>query len=262
MKKIILSIFILSIIPLIMSGCAATSGNIKSNNPEMSAILHRKIISFSDIKIINKLIDKHVSFTVADLRVLIRDYRGNVRKSVSNNTNLNHHFLPINAKIKRVRFLAQVVSKILKNYQNVYNNINAQGRHYQTALFIACRLGERPVINALLKDKKINVHITSLGHMINITDYTAGQEENGFPLWTVVSMFPVRAYELNFLGGKRYTIPRGLCKGYKDVVSSDGFLAYPESFYDDCDGNPTYISLYFNYTFEKWQMSGPIRSVY
>ena len=251
MNKIILSILFLLIIPFagVLSGCGATSGgvgSIKSNNPqsaEMSLILQKKTISYADIKIINKLVGEHAAFNIADLRRLIRDYRGNKGKYIPGHTNYKNHFLPVSADIERIGALAYVVNKILKNYKNVYDNINAQGQHYQTALFIACRLHETRIINALLKDKKINIHITSLGHMINMTDHTLGYPINGFPLWTVVSMYPIRAYEFSstahYVSGV-YTIkyPKGLCKGYKKST----WKTSNYSFIDDCESNPTVIS--------------------
>ena len=58
--------------------------------------------------------------------------------------------------------LAMFVYKILKAFPDIWKNINAQGRHYQTALYIASARSEAHVVFLLLTDKYINPTITSI----------------------------------------------------------------------------------------------------
>lgn len=70
-------------------------------------------------------------------------------------------------KPKHGKKLAMFVYKVLKAYPSIYNNINAQGRHYQTALYIASARSEAHVVYLLLTDKYINPAITTIsdGHV-------------------------------------------------------------------------------------------------
>ena len=213
MKKIILSVLFLVVVSF--AGNCYASG--------IQSILQKKIINYSDIKIINKLVNEHAPFSVADLRRLIRDYRGNKGKYISGHTNYNHHFLPVSANIERERALAYIVYKILKNYPNVYNNINNQGRHYQTALFIACRLHLNKVILALLKDKKINTQITSLGHLKSNLGYNKSAYFNEWgvylPKIAVVSLYPITAYD--FIPPFNRIVGNAICKTFKFTGSQN-----------------------------------------
>jgi len=62
----------------------------------------------------------------------------------------SHLYVKRPAHLKK---FALLVNKILKKYPSVYKNINSQGRHYQTALYIASARGMTYVVYFLLKDK-------------------------------------------------------------------------------------------------------------
>ena len=56
--------------------------------------------------------------------------------------------------------LAELVYHILRHYPNIYKNINAQGNHYQNALWIAADRGLFHTIFVLMKDKNLKYNIT------------------------------------------------------------------------------------------------------
>jgi hypothetical protein len=65
-------------------------------------------------------------------------------------------------KVYHEKALAKLVYKILKKYKNVYKDINKQGRHYQTALYIAASEDMPHTVYILLTDKDIKPTVTSI----------------------------------------------------------------------------------------------------
>ena len=73
------------------------------------------------------------------------------------------------------RALSNFVKKLL-TLNNIYNNINSQGQHYETALYIAVAKMEYRTALVLLTDKNINPNITCLSrssayNTLNDTSY-------------------------------------------------------------------------------------------
>ena len=145
---------------------------------------------------------KHKHFSMHDLRELLRNYRGNppivflIRQMRG-----NYNYYPAKDSrciyyqylLKNNKIVKQKTEPVCKNYfsllnpkhyihrtsiyhekalanfvkrlltlNNIYNNINSQGQHYETALYIAVAKAEYRIALVLLTDKDINPNITCL----------------------------------------------------------------------------------------------------
>lgn len=139
MKKIILSIFIL----------------LTFISKVYAFDFHGQFISKKDLQMINVMIEKYKSINTSDLRGLLRNYY-NIAAGKNKFLLKKGHFL-YHGRVgrKNERGLAILIMSILKNYPNIYKNINSVGAHGETALYIALSRGLIYSAAALLGDKNI-----------------------------------------------------------------------------------------------------------
>ncbi len=120
---------------------------------------------------------------------------------------------------KRQKALAKFVYKVLKTFPSVSQNINKQGRHYQTSLYIAAARGESYVVYDLLNDCNINPAITSysVGNVASNSEggalpylnnyqyiWTSYFHKSGpayaeykYYTWTTNNVYPIMVYSRN-----------------------------------------------------------------
>lgn len=80
---------------------------------------------------------------------------------------------------KAGKVLAELVYHILRHYPNIYKNINAQGNHYQNALWIAADRGLFHTVFILMKDKNLRYNITGESIYFISTNYCRNSIDKG-----------------------------------------------------------------------------------
>ena len=210
MKKLfMLALFFLTITFLALNVNAET----------VKQIVSKKNISYQDLNKLNALVKQKAHFTVADLRKLLRNYVGdNLSSGADDFNSIGKTTTKIkkiqgnwnNSYIRRGSFakeksLALLVSDILKTYPYIYKNINKQGNHYETALYIAAARQMPHVLYILLNDGYINPAITSISnHKIFLQQWkkerlsTQNNEATTTMFFSASNTsFPYQAYNVN-----------------------------------------------------------------
>ena len=216
MKKLILVLF-LSITIFAANSYAESVNQIVSKPVNYSAFLKLK-----------KLVKENTPFTVKDLRELLRNFNGYGSvgnagaggfntiggKMQANETTAysGGNYLVRNNFLHEKR-LALFVGKLLKKYKKLDLTVNKQGRHYQTAVYIAAARQMPHVVYMMLKSGWVNPAITSL-------------TKNG--------TYSYEDIEEYYPYGKRYIET-------KTSQMPNGHAAYPVQVYN-ADGNSTISS--------------------
>lgn len=208
MKKLIFAVLFLAFTLVTFKTASAVT---------VSQIVSKKSITLNDLKILNRLVDSKAHFTVADLRKLLRHYTGTASglnssfNSIGKTTikikkpqgNYNSNYLERYGYANGKK-LAFFVEKVLKTYPNVYKNINEQGEHYQTVIYIAAARQMTHVLFFLLNDGYINPAITSLSNekIFFQTWYKERDDKTGYEIipWHMGAKnaaFPYQVYQEN-----------------------------------------------------------------
>lgn len=207
MKKLILVLF-LSIIVFAANSYAENVNQILSKPVNYSAFLKLK-----------KLVKENAPFTVKDLRELLRNFTGYGSvgnagaggfnaiggKMQANETTAYNagNYLGRNNFLHEKQ-LALFVGGLLKKYKRLDLTVNKQGRHYQTAVYIAAARQMPHVVYMMLKSGWVNPAITSLAksglHQEELIReyYTKGGIETKteyFPMATAA--YPVQIYNID-----------------------------------------------------------------
>jgi hypothetical protein len=184
---------------LVLSLILILGFTVSANAVSINKIVSKPVLS-KELKVLSYLIfTKHKNFSMHDLRELLRNYRGGrsidlliseminkklAKKLIKNPKCIDYQFVLKNNKIVKEKtdmicnfllgeylsrshiyhqkVLGNFVQKLLILNNNIYNNINSQGRHLETALYIAAVRREIMVVKALLTDKNVNPRITSI----------------------------------------------------------------------------------------------------
>ena len=188
------------------------------NAETVKQIVSKKNISYQDLNKLKALVKQKAHFTVADLRKLLRNYAGNsIFSGAAAFTTIGKTTVKVKkiqgnydsgfirrGNFEREKSLALLVSDVLKTYPYIYKNINKQGNHYETALYIAAARQMPHVLYYLLNDGYINPAITSISnHKIFFQRwykmrYGAGDiSYRPWPFPASNTAFPYQVYDVN-----------------------------------------------------------------
>jgi hypothetical protein len=225
MKKLILVLF-LSIIVFAANSYAENVNQILSKPVNYSAFLKLK-----------KLVKENAPFTVKDLRELLRNFNGYGSvgnagaggfnaiggKMQANETTAYNagNYLGRNNFLHEKQ-LALFVGGLLKKYKRLDLTVNKQGRHYQTAVYIAAARQMPHVVYMMIKSGWVNPAITSLtkNGTYSYEDieeyYTSGGgavETKTFQMPNGHAAYPVQVYNVDLnsvMSAAVYRLLRGM----------------------------------------------------